>query len=310
MKKEIGVIGSICAAVLILYGCEKNGGSRVPAASETAAAASESASSPFVAVTTPSTPPPPRHNYAMVDSGSYGYEPALSEEDVRNGTATKPLIMMRYVGNKNGTFVIIILGQDANNSSITTRVSCEAPCEFAKSELMSGDAILKTETLRVTPDSIFGAMLTDAISGQLVPYGRNETSRSILSSPAPAATTSTTAANFASSDTPAALPQQSQGADASLQQTSFDCSKAKSIPEYLICHDPDLAAADRDLAVVYRQAKDAVVDKAAFTERTRKQWNFREKNCRDKECLLSWYGYQKRVLTKIAQTGDVSVQDQ
>lgn len=51
------------------------------------------------------------------------------------------------------------------------------------------------------------------------------------------------------------------------------------------------------------------MDKAAFNERVRKRWNFREKNCRDKACLVSWYAYRKRVLTKIAQTGDVTVQD-
>lgn len=33
------------------------------------------------------------------------------------------------------------------------------------------------------------------------------------------------------------------------------------------------------------------------------------KNCRDKDCLMSWYAYQKRVLSKIAQTGDAAVQD-
>jgi uncharacterized protein len=74
----------------------------------------------------------------------------------------------------------------------------------------------------------------------------------------------------------------------------------------LICHDPELAASDRELASVYQQAKSAVIDKTAFTERTRKQWNYREKNCHDKECLAAWYAYQMNVLTKIAQTGDVN----
>ncbi|MBF3850967.1 hypothetical protein ISG21_36550, partial [Burkholderia pseudomallei] len=81
-----------------------------------------------------------------------------------------------------------------------------------------------------------------------------------------------------------------------------------SIPEYLICHDPELAASDRELANIYQQAKDAVPDKAAFAARTRRQWNFRQRNCRDKPCLVSWYAYQKETLTKIAQTGDVNAQ--
>jgi len=75
------------------------------------------------------------------------------------------------------------------------------------------------------------------------------------------------------------------------------------------CARSGCAVNNRDLAATYQQAKDAVIDKAAFADRTRKQWNFREKNCRDKACLTSWYAYQKRVLTKIAQTGDVGAQD-
>lgn len=85
-------------------------------------------------------------------------------------------------------------------------------------------------------------------------------------------------------------------------------TKAKSIPEYLICHDPELAASDRELAGLFQQAKSAAQDPTAFAERARRQWNFREKNCRDKNCLVTWYAYQKNVLTKIAQTGDVSAQ--
>jgi hypothetical protein len=58
--------------------------------------------------------------------------------------------------------------------------------------------------------------------------------------------------------------------------------------ENLIGHDPDLAASDRDLAAIYQQAKEAAVDKTAFNERVRKQGNFREKNCRDNACPVSW----------------------
>lgn len=89
-------------------------------------------------------------------------------------------------------------------------------------------------------------------------------------------------------------------------ETSFDCDKAHSIPEFLICHDPMLAADDRELAQLYQEAKTSVTDPAGLAERARKQWNYREKNCRDKRCLLSWYVYQMDVMRKIAQTGDVN----
>lgn len=89
-------------------------------------------------------------------------------------------------------------------------------------------------------------------------------------------------------------------------KTSFDCTKAKSIPENLICSDPFLAEKDRELAVVFELAKTAVVDKSEFRQRARNQWNYREKNCKDRDCLVTWYKYQKSILTKIAQTGDVN----
>ncbi|RQZ20740.1 hypothetical protein DIE15_01310 [Burkholderia sp. Bp9031] len=250
------------------------------------------------------SPPPPSHNYAMSQDGTYGYEPALSEDDVRAGKATKALVMMRYVGLRDGSYILLLVDED--NPNISNRITCQAPCNFAKSQTMAGDSVLKTETVRVVPNSLIGAMIEDAMSGQLTPYGQrtatlNQPQQSVITSPPTQSTLPATdpVANHPASDV-AASP---------LQQTSFDCGKAKSIPEFLICHDPDLAADDRDLAATYQQAKDAVSDKTAFAERTRKQWNFREKNCRDKACLTSWYAYQKRVLTKIAQTGDVSAQD-
>ncbi|CAJ4146529.1 lipoprotein [Burkholderia pseudomallei] len=238
-------------------------------------------------------PAPPPHQYAMEQDGTYGYEPALSEDDVRSGKATKPLVMMRYVGRRDGTYVLLLI--DPDNENYATRVTCQAPCNFAKLQTMSGTMVLKTETIRVAPNSLIGAMLDDALSGQLRPYGQTVTM------PRPTAVPST--AQPADQSAP-----QDSSPQSDLQRTSFDCSKVGSIPEYLICHDPELAASDRELANIYQQAKDAVPDKAAFAARTRRQWNFRQRNCRDKPCFVSWYAYQKETLTKIAQTGDVNAQ--
>jgi hypothetical protein len=242
----------------------------------------------------------------MVDNGTYGYEPALSEEDVRNGRATKPLIMMRYVGNKNGAYIIIILGQDASDTSVTTRVSCQAPCAFAKSEMLSGDSVIKTETIRVTPDSIVGGMLSDAVSGQLTPYGQTVASNQIAPPPAGAPTPAPATVQTSASDVLAVAPQHPPSGDTPLQQTSFDCNNAASIPQYLICHDADLAASDRSLADLVQKARAAAQDQAGFSDRIRKQWNYREKTCKDKACLTSWYAYESDVMAKIAQTGDVN----
>ncbi|HDR9188152.1 hypothetical protein VI03_16665 [Burkholderia vietnamiensis] len=87
--------------------------------------------------------------------------------------------------------------------------------------------------------------------------------------------------------------------------TSFNCSQARSDAERLICSDPILAAADVELAATYTKAKAAVTDQAAFRERTRAQWNYRERACHDRECLARWYADQKNVLDEIAETGVV-----
>lgn len=54
------------------------------------------------------------------------------------------------------------------------------------------------------------------------------------------------------------------------------------------------------------KARAAAQDQAAFSDRIRKQWNYREKNCKDKACLTSWYAYESDIMTKIAKTGDVN----
>jgi hypothetical protein len=77
-------------------------------------------------------------------------------------------------------------------------------------------------------------------------------------------------------------------------EASFDCKKAHSTSEMLICGDAELAALDRDLAVLYTQAKAAAPDKRAFAAVTKQNWNWREHNCRDKACLVSWYADQKQ----------------
>jgi len=89
--------------------------------------------------------------------------------------------------------------------------------------------------------------------------------------------------------------------------TSFDCAKAKSISENLICHNSELAASDREMAGIFNQAKAAATDTEAFTKRVRKQWNYREKNCFDNACLTAWYAYMKDVLSQIAQTGNADI---
>lgn len=92
------------------------------------------------------------------------------------------------------------------------------------------------------------------------------------------------------------------------QQTSFDCTKARSDAEHIICSDAELAAADLQLATIYAKAKAAATDPVAFKERTRTQWNYRERQCHDRECVARWYADQKVVLSEIVNTGDAASQ--
>jgi|GEM_PF-5203977 len=74
---------------------------------------------------------------------------------------------------------------------------------------------------------------------------------------------------------------------------SFDCGKARSVPEKMICSDAELARLDRELGRLYSRAKDATSDPAAFRRRNNEEWRRRESACRDRECLLGWYAHRR-----------------
>jgi uncharacterized protein len=80
---------------------------------------------------------------------------------------------------------------------------------------------------------------------------------------------------------------------------SFDCTKAKSIAEKLICSDNDLGFLDRELNSYYNQAKKLSDDKNFFKKETEAAWIKREKQCLDKNCLINWYAARKSHYGKI-----------
>jgi hypothetical protein len=89
-------------------------------------------------------------------------------------------------------------------------------------------------------------------------------------------------------------------------KTSFDCSKARSDAEHLICGDSKLAAADTAFADLFAKAKSAAQDPVAFNENARLAWNDREQNCHDRACLIRWYAAQIDRLTAVAQQTDAA----
>ena len=69
---------------------------------------------------------------------------------------------------------------------------------------------------------------------------------------------------------------------------SFNCAKATSPNELMICADRQLSVMDDDLAALYRAAKAAAPDAVAFKKETNDEWRKRER-CADRDCLVAWY---------------------
>ena len=78
---------------------------------------------------------------------------------------------------------------------------------------------------------------------------------------------------------------------------SFDCAKARSTSEKMICADPELSRLDRDLGRLHARASSAAPDPAAFKRQSDAQWFQRERTCRDRDCLLRWYAQRREQLT-------------
>lgn len=72
-------------------------------------------------------------------------------------------------------------------------------------------------------------------------------------------------------------------------EPSFNCGKAASTNEKMICSDQELAKLDRELNSVYTILKRSSYDTVSLVASTRAAVREREKNCSDKSCLVSWY---------------------
>jgi hypothetical protein len=95
---------------------------------------------------------------------------------------------------------------------------------------------------------------------------------------------------------PAASGEQSSGTQTTGVRPSFDCTKAKSPVDHLICNDEELSMLDREYEAVYVQARSAAPDEMEFIRRGRDEWLRRERECTEKSCLIEWYATRKREL--------------
>ena len=80
---------------------------------------------------------------------------------------------------------------------------------------------------------------------------------------------------------------------------SFDCAKAKSRAEILVCSDSELSSIDDDLAKNYLKAKSLASSPAEFKAQGEREWKNRETTCIDKRCLLAWYSQRRSQLLSV-----------
>ena len=80
---------------------------------------------------------------------------------------------------------------------------------------------------------------------------------------------------------------------------SFDCGKAWSRVEKLICADDELSRLDRDLGRLHAHAKAVAPDASAFRRQNDVEWKRRERNCADKACVVQWYEQRRQQLEAI-----------
>jgi hypothetical protein len=191
-------------------------------------------------------------------------------------------MMFRYLGEKDGTFTI-----QAKDGATSSTASCKSPCEFIKVRTYFSGELMKTETVRASGTSIMDAVLQDAQNGLLKPFGDPTRKTSAVATPTQFTQEATTTQDMA----PTAVQQ--------TIQPSFDCNKARSQSETLICGDSALAVLDNELAGLYAKAKLAASNQIAFKNDMRMAWNWRETNCEDKQCLIGWYADRKQALMSI-----------
>lgn len=119
----------------------------------------------------------------------------------------------------------------------------------------------------------------------------------VAQAPAPgaaqrAAERSTRVAMGAAPERPAAPPVRA----APGIRPSFDCARARSSAERIICADPELSRLDRELGRLHARAKAAAPDPVAFKRQNDEEWRLRESSCRDRECLRAWYDHRREQL--------------
>ncbi|MES3025567.1 MAG: hypothetical protein V4857_28655 [Pseudomonadota bacterium] len=89
----------------------------------------------------------------------------------------------------------------------------------------------------------------------------------------------------------------------SASAASFDCAKARSTSERLICSDPQLSALDDRLAALAAAGKKRAANRRAYQRALDAAWSVRQK-CEDIACVQSWYAQRIAALSNAQMVPD------
>ncbi|SAK53873.1 lipoprotein [Caballeronia fortuita] len=233
--------------------------------------------------------------FDWVPAGDDLYALVVGGDDMHQGYQT--VSTTAFVRTKEGSFVGVIDDGDTGTSDQETLL---AQTTFIKGKNASHYDVKVAISYRLPGKSVYVADHVYQYSGGKYVLTKKDDPPKFVETAMPVSDGSAQSVNFS--------PSSSIGATPALEISaaigpSFDCAKAKSDAERLICSDADLASRDVELASLFIKAKAAVSDKSGFKERTRQHWNYRENVCHDRECLVRWYADQRTALSHIADTG-------
>lgn len=108
-----------------------------------------------------SAPPVIPHIYVLEDGGKYGYARPLSPADEQAGVGQHSLVMVRYLGEKSGTYTA---SMDVDGS--VGRISCKLPCEFIKIQAIYDGQVIATQIMPAA-GTLAQDVMMDAVLGYL-----------------------------------------------------------------------------------------------------------------------------------------------
>jgi len=207
--------------------------------------------------------------------------------------------------------VISEIGKDISNDPYINLVGqneyANVHAVFTKAAIDRLATLHKGESIGLTclgNGKLIGSPVLDCTSDRVPPRPQHQQAEDTSATAMNSAPSASDAQGSADATQPANVGTSSPDAStqAATYPTSFDCAKARSDSEHLVCGDAELAADDVELAALYAKAKAVATDQSAFKEHVRQKWNYRERTCHDRDCLAQWYADQKQWFTNVVSS--------